>query len=145
MGSTQKKSTISLNDRTLNISGQPIQEDLNANPSYWKEDRIRRVEEPFVLKTFLDTHQEKIIASNETDLFDSKLYKSDVKLLGHGQGIKCTLLEWYLFTVKILVTISTSFPLLKHLHIYRCKKANIRWRRNVFVATKGHFKHYYGQ
>ena len=84
----------------MNFLGLPIQEDLNANPSYWKEDQIRRVEEPFVLKTFLDEHHDKITASNETDLFDSSIYKSDVKLLGHGEGIKYTTMEFYLLAVE---------------------------------------------
>jgi hypothetical protein len=97
----KKPSTIRYNDGTLHFSGLPIQEDLNANPSYWKEDQTRRVEEPFVLKTFLDENQDKITASNETDLFDSTIYKSDVKLLGHGQGIKCTFVDCYLLAVLL--------------------------------------------
>lgn len=67
-------------------TGVPIEDDLNNNPSLWREDEARRVEEPFNLKAFLDLHREKIISSNETDLFDHTIYKTDVKLLGNGQG-----------------------------------------------------------
>lgn len=142
-GSIRKKpSTIRYNDGTLHFSGLPIQEDLNANPSYWKEDQTRRVEEPFVLKTFLDENQDKITASNETDLFDSTIYKSDVKLLGHGQGIKCTFVDCYLLAVKTII-IPAVFRLLKHPCICRCKDTDLRWWRNLLMATPRYFKHYY--
>ena len=69
-------------------TGKPIESDLIANPSVWKEDEVRRVEKPFSLKEFLNTFRAKITASNETDLFEHKLYKSGVKLLGYGDGKK---------------------------------------------------------
>ena len=68
------------------LLGVPSQDDINNNPSAWKEDKARRVEEPFNLKSFLNMRRENIIAANETNLFDPTIYKTDVKLLGHGQG-----------------------------------------------------------
>ena len=68
------------------LLGVPCQDDINNNPSAWKEDEARRVEEPFSLKSFLNMRRENIIAANETNLFDPTIYKTDVKLLGHGQG-----------------------------------------------------------
>ena len=44
--------------------------------------------------------KEATIASNETELFDSTNYKSDVKMFGHCQGIKYIWQEWYLLAVK---------------------------------------------
>ena len=69
-------------------AGKPVEDDLVANPSAWKEDGNRCVEPPFHLKTFLEKHRETILNSDEMDLFQQKLYKSDVKLLGHGTGKK---------------------------------------------------------
>jgi len=69
-------------------TGIPIADDLKNNPSVWKEDEARRVEEPFNLKSFLDLRRKDITSANETDLFDHNKYKTDVKLLGYGGGAR---------------------------------------------------------
>jgi len=72
-------------------TGKPIDADLRANQSCWKEDEGRCTEKPFYLKDFLNSNREKICNNNEVDLFEQKLYKSDVKLLGCGQGPRTVL------------------------------------------------------
>ena len=86
---------------TPDFSGNPIESDLTVNRSCWKEDESRRVEEPFSLKSFLDENRENITASNETDLFDHKMYKTDVKLLGHGKGKKCKISKYICIYIYI--------------------------------------------
>ena len=70
------------------LIGKPIESDLADNPAVWKEDELRRMEKPFNLKEFLNNVRSIVKTSNESDLFDHDLYKSDVKLLGYGEGKK---------------------------------------------------------
>jgi len=68
-------------------TGQPKEDSVNSNPP-WVPDSRRQVEDPFCLQDWLDRNRRLIRSRGEVYLFDKNKYQSDVKVLGHGQGVQ---------------------------------------------------------
>ena len=114
---------------SLIFSGKPLASD-NPTPA-WTPDSERRVEPPFLLKTWLDGNMFRIRNSGSVQLFDGLSYQSDVKILGQGSGsrtLKSNGAETFLWQVRI--------HFLKTLSGFHMNMFQVRGTSTVNIAGK---------
>lgn len=78
----KKARTLTYYNAVLPVSGIPNPDEITSNPP-WIPDSKRRIEEPFLLKDWLDKNMSNIQSTGSVKLFRD-IYQTDVFVMGKG-------------------------------------------------------------